>query len=102
MTSYVNDNPFVEAALILLDETAPKVASAILRTPDPDLHPFEVVAIDWERLDRTMLSSTERTRLDMARSLLDGTPVSLAGVAAFGGATWDRMMSAFEQGRGRR
>ena len=48
----------------------------------------EAVTIDWERLGDLLRSSTERLRLDKAHSLLDGTPVSLKGMASQGHGTY--------------
>lgn len=80
------------AALGILDEdNDQRVEKAVVHQINPeDLE--ATVEIDWAQLEENLVSSSEALRVQIARSLLDGTPVSLQGLEGFGSATYGLLM----------
>ena len=93
---YPVDFRLTRAALVLLDpeREKPSVARCIERRADG--RGGEEVEIRWEELERIMPSSTEALRVELARSLLDRTPVVLNEIQNFDAGNHDRLVEAFE------
>ena len=91
-TTYIGYR-LLPAALGILDpDRDHRVANAVELFVDDRAGIGYGATIDWDALDALPSTSSEQLRVDIARSLLDGTPVALAGIASLGAATYGLLM----------
>ena len=90
-----SDLRLLPVALALLDPADdPRIATVVEVHPQEESDAGVTAKIDWHALAELNLSQSARVRVDLARSLLDGTSVDLSEIVSFGSATYGLMMRA--------